>query len=31
MSYPGFALSVRSDHPQPGFYKQFFNAWGLGD
>jgi uncharacterized protein (DUF169 family) len=31
MSYTGFALEVRSDHPQPGFYKQFFNAWGLGD
>lgn len=31
MSYTGFALDVRSDHPQPGFYKAFFNAWGLGD
>jgi uncharacterized protein (DUF169 family) len=31
MSYTSFDLEVRSDHPQPGFYKAFFNAWGLGD
>jgi uncharacterized protein (DUF169 family) len=31
MPYTGFALEVRSDHPQPGFYKAFFNAWNLGD
>ena len=29
MPYTSFALSVRSDHPQPAFYKAFFNAWGL--
>jgi uncharacterized protein (DUF169 family) len=31
MSYTSFDLEVRSDHPQPDFYKAFFNAWGLGD
>jgi uncharacterized protein (DUF169 family) len=31
MPYTGFALTLRSDHPQPGFYKQFFDGWGLGD
>jgi uncharacterized protein (DUF169 family) len=31
MSYTSFALEVRSDHPQPAFYKAFFSAWGLGD
>jgi uncharacterized protein (DUF169 family) len=31
MPYTSFALEVRSDHPQPPFYKAFFNAWGLGD
>jgi len=30
MSYTSFHLEMRSEHPQPGFYKQFFNAWGLG-
>jgi uncharacterized protein (DUF169 family) len=29
--YKSFHLEVRSDHPQPKFYKDYFNAWGLGD